>query len=221
MAYKYSNQKYSDEHMARASGRSLPISTKASIEICNMLRGAGLIRAKVILQDAISMQKPIEFKRFRNGAGHKKGIASGKFPVKAATEILKLLDNIEANAQFKGLNTSNLIINHILAQKGGNVWRYGRVRRRKMKRTNIEIVVEEKADSKKKETSSKKDIKNIAKEEKPKEGEGKVKDPKEELPVKKETKPSVPEKKATKPSPEKPKSEENPEKKSKKPDEKK
>ena len=68
-------------------------------------------------------------------------------------EIIKLMEDVEANAQFKGLNTSNLVIAHISAHKAGKAWHYGRKSRRKMKRTTIEIVVEEKA---KKEDAAKK-----------------------------------------------------------------
>ena len=143
MTAKYSNKDYVKEHMARAIGRSLPISTKVSVEICNNIKKKSLARAKQILADAISLKVPIKYTRFTNGAGHKKGIGAGKFPQKAASEILKMLLSVEANAQFKGINTSNLILKHISANNAGNTWRYGRHRRRKMKRTNIEIIVEE------------------------------------------------------------------------------
>jgi len=136
MAYKYSGE-YDEEHMARGAGVALPISTKVSIEICNNIRKKTLGRAKVILQEAASMKKPIKYTRFTNGVGHKSGMGPGRYPVKAATEILKLLETVEANAQFKGLNTSGLIITHISAKNAGNVWRYGRHRRRKMKRTHV------------------------------------------------------------------------------------
>lgn len=143
MGYNYSNKNYSKEHMARVVGRVLPISTKASIEICNNLRKKSVARAKTILKGVMTLKTPIKFTRFTSGAGHKKGIGAGKYPVKAAGEILKLLEGTESNAQFKGINTSNLIITHISAQKAGNVWRYGRFRRRKMKRTHIELIVKE------------------------------------------------------------------------------
>ena len=175
MAYKYNNQKYEKEHMAKAVGVALPISTKASIEICNNLRNKSLGRAMVILEEVISKRKPIRFTRFINGAGHKKGIGPGKYPVKASREILKLLESIEANAQFKGMNTSNLIICHMSAQNAGNQWRYGRHRRRKMKRTHIEIAVKEgvrekrekavKKTEEKKESKTAKEEKNVVKKE--------------------------------------------------------
>ena len=37
------------------------------------------------------MKKPIEYTRFTNGAGHKKGMAAGKYPINVCTEILKII----------------------------------------------------------------------------------------------------------------------------------
>ncbi len=58
---------------------------------------------------------------------------------------MNLINNVEANAQFKGLNAANLIITHINANKASNVMHFGRKRSRRAKRTNVEIVVQEKA----------------------------------------------------------------------------
>lgn len=143
MGYNYSSNAYNKEHMARAIGRGLPISTKASINICNSIKHKSVARAKVILKEAIALKTPIKYTRFTEGAGHKPGMASGKYPQRASEEILALIEAVESNAQFKGLNTSDLIITHISAQDAGNVWRYGRHKRRKQKRTHIEIIVEE------------------------------------------------------------------------------
>ena len=76
----------------------------------------------------------VPFRRFDFDLGHKKKIGPGRYPNKASREIIGLIENVEANAQFKGLNTSNLIITHISAHKAGKAWHYGRKSRRKMKR---------------------------------------------------------------------------------------
>jgi len=168
------------EHMAKATGKSLSISTKHSIEVCNYLRNKLVDDAKVILKDAIEGKKAIPFKRFCNGAGHKTGIASGKFPVNACKEILRLLEAIEANAQYKGLNTSSLKITTIKANQAARPWHYGRMTRRKMKRTHIDIIVEEtvKKDKKdvKKKTHKKKTTKEVKKSEEVKQVEKKAKE---------------------------------------------
>ncbi len=184
MANNYSSQVYNKEHMARGIGRALPISTKASIEICNSLRKKPVAKAKTMLKDAMDLKTPIKFTRFTNGAGHKKGMMAGKYPQKAAKEIFKLIESIESNAQFKGLNTSDTIIKHISAQKGGNAWRYGRFRRRKAKRTNIEIVIEEGKSKKNKDI--KKEQKEPSKEKKAEEAIASKKISKEPAPKEKE-----------------------------------
>jgi large subunit ribosomal protein L22 len=165
MEYSYALQNYDNEHMARAVGRALPVSRKASIEIGNTIRHKTVARAKTILKEVISMKAPIKFTRFTNGAGHKPGMASGKYPQKAAEHILALVEAVESNAQFKGLNTSNLIITHFAVQFGGNAWKYGRQKRRKAKRTNIEIAVAE-GKAKEKKTADKKEEKSKPKEDK-------------------------------------------------------
>lgn len=188
MPYKYANKKYEPEHMAKAVSNSLSISTKHAIEICSLLRHKELSYAKELLKKAIEKKQAIPFTRFNSDVGHKPGIGPGRYPKKASEEILKLLECIEANAQFKGLNTSELTIEHICAHKAGKAMRYGRQRGRTSKRTHVEVMVKETA--KKKEESKKPEVKGKeAKpaepkaEEKPKE----IKKAEEKAEVKKET----------------------------------
>jgi large subunit ribosomal protein L22 len=134
---------YNKEHMARVLGRSLPVSTKDSIEICSTIRKKKVAKAKEILENAARLKKAVPIRRFKGNIPHKKGIGPGRYMKKAATEILNLLEASEANAQFKGLNTSDLVIRKAVANRASTQWHYGRQRRRKMKRTNVEIIVEE------------------------------------------------------------------------------
>ena len=144
MANKYAIQDFNKELMAKALGRSLPISTKQSIEICNFLRNKTTLKAKKQLELVINKKLAIPFKRFNKDIAHRKGnIASGKFPEKASKHFLKLIENAEKNAQNKNLDTTTLLIKHICAHKASTPWHFGRHRRRKMKRTHVEIVVEE------------------------------------------------------------------------------
>jgi len=134
--------------MARAIGRSLPISFKQSIEICNFIRNKKVNYAKDILSKVVNQEQAVPFRRFNSDMGHKKNIMAGRYPNKASTKILDLINHVEANAQFKGLNTANLVITHINANKSSKVTRFGRKRSREAKRTNVEIVVQEKTDKK-------------------------------------------------------------------------
>lgn len=140
----YAFQSYDAEHMARAIGLALPISHKQSVEICNFIKNKNVDDAKKLLQSTIDKKTAIPFRRYNWDLGHKKNVGPARFPERASKEFIKLIENIEANAQFKGLNTSNLIIKHVSAHKASKAWHFGRKTRRKMKRTNIEIIVEEK-----------------------------------------------------------------------------
>ena len=135
---------YNKEHMARAIGMDLPISFKQSVEICAFIKNKSVNDAKKILQKVIEKKTAIPFRRYNWDLSHKKKIGPGRYPEKASKEFIKLIDNVESNAQFKGLNTSNLIIVHISAHKAGKAWHYGRKTRRRMKRTIIQIIVNEK-----------------------------------------------------------------------------
>ena len=150
----YTFQQYNKEHMARAIGMSLPISFKQSVEVCSYIEGKSTSDVKKLLQNVIEHKAAIPFKRFNRDLGHKKGIGPARYPEKTSGELIKLIESVEANAQFKGLNTSNLVITHISAHRPGKAWHYGRKSRRVMKRTNVEVVVEEKA---KKEIKEKKE----------------------------------------------------------------
>ena len=135
-------------------------------------------KAKDILERVLEKKQAIPFTRFTDGVGHRAGagITAGRFPEKASKEFIKLIKDAEANAQTKGLSTELKIV-HLLAHKGSNDYHYGRQRRRKYKRTHLEIVVEEQEEKK----ADKK--KNPQKTTKPK-----VKEEKDT--IKKETKPT-------------------------------
>lgn len=135
--------------MAKAVGVSLPVSTKFSVEICRWIRNRRLEEARKMLEEVIKLNKAVPFKRYNWNLGHKKtSNGPGRYPIKTSKEVLKLLKSVEANAQFTGLNTQSLVINHICAHKASSHWHYGRHRGRKMKRTTIEVVVKESAQEK-------------------------------------------------------------------------
>ena len=163
MRYRYVKKDYSKENMARVVGRSLPISTKFSVEVCNFIRNKTTGEAKEILQKVVGGKKAVPFKTFNKDLSHKRKIGPARYPKKTAEEIIKLLESAEANAQFKGINTSNLCITHINAHLASRPWRYGRQRRRKAKRTHLEIIVEEKK-AKEEGKEGKREKKSVVKE---------------------------------------------------------
>ena len=108
---QYAFKEFNAEQMAKAIGKSLPISTKQSVEICNVIRKKNLQKAKEFLNEVIAEKRPIPYKRYDRSMGHKKGpLSVGRYPIKACKNILAILDSVEANAQFKGMNTVNIPI---------------------------------------------------------------------------------------------------------------
>ncbi|GIU69303.1 MAG: 50S ribosomal protein L22 [Candidatus Woesearchaeota archaeon] len=143
------------ENMAKTSFRNINISTKHAIEIFDYIRGRPLSTAKRLLQQSIDKKRAIPIKRFTNGPGHKPGISSGRYHVKACSMILKALNAVEANAKNKGLAVQDLRLTYAVAQKAGKQWHYGRKRRALFKNTHIELGVEEVKGLSSKSSSSK------------------------------------------------------------------
>lgn len=118
---KYAYNDIDNAKTAKAVGRALKISPKHAVEICRELRGMRLEKAKAYLEEVIQMEKTVPFKRHNKKVGHRRGIKgwpSGRYPIKAANHILKVLENAEANAEYKGLDTENLLIRHISSHRG-------------------------------------------------------------------------------------------------------
>ncbi|MDP3990030.1 MAG: 50S ribosomal protein L22 [archaeon] len=131
-----------NEQSAVAKALNVPISSKQSFEISRHLRYKKTAFAKKFLEDVIALRKAVPFKRAIRDVGHKAGMSSGRYPQKAAKEFLKLIKSVEANAQNKGLSTTNLTITKLLANKASIPFQGGRFRRGS-KRAHIEIMVEE------------------------------------------------------------------------------
>ncbi len=137
-------------HEAIVKGRSLPISPKMSMMICEEIRGKRLQDAKKILQNVVDMKKPLAFRRFHKDLGHKPGMGPARYPVNASVHILSLLESVQANAENKGLNTEKLKITTAIANFAERRWHMGRQRRTKIKSAHVEIkVIEEKEETKK------------------------------------------------------------------------
>ena len=81
---------------------------------------------------------------------HKSGLHkwyAGRYPQKAARYILKVLKNLEANAEYKGLDVDKLVIVHAQAKKGRVIKRYmprafGRATPKFQQLTTVEFVAE-------------------------------------------------------------------------------
>jgi large subunit ribosomal protein L22 len=149
--WKYSVQGLDPDRTAIASGRDLRIKPKIAREICNHIKGMKLEEAKEFLEDVIQMKKAVPYYRYRGKIPHRKqlqGHDAGRFPEKAAGAILKILDSVEANAEFKGLYADRLRIIHLVAHRGRVIRKFiprafGRASPYFKNLTHIEVAVEE------------------------------------------------------------------------------
>ena len=139
------------EKTAKASGRELRVSPKHAREVCKTIKGMKLDRAKDYLRQVILKKKAVPFRRFNKKVGHRKGLDhafSGRYPVKAATQILMVLEGAEANAEYKGLDMERLKIIHASAYPGMKIKRFiprafGRSSPRFNTLSHVELVLEE------------------------------------------------------------------------------
>nr|MDO8081927.1 50S ribosomal protein L22 [Candidatus Freyarchaeota archaeon] len=136
---------------AKGSGRDLRISPKHAREICHSIKGKMLVEAKEFLEAVIDMKQMVPYKRYNKLRAHHRGLHkwyAGGYPEKAARAILKVLDNVEGIASYKGLDTDSLRIIHAAAQRGRIIKRampraFGRTSPKYRNLTHVEIVLEE------------------------------------------------------------------------------
>ncbi|MEM0202481.1 MAG: 50S ribosomal protein L22 [Archaeoglobaceae archaeon] len=147
IAYSY---KPADETKAvKAMGYEIPMSFKHAVEICRELRGKKIPQAMSFLEGVIAMRIPVPMRKYKKKVAHKNipGWYAGRYPQKAAKEILKVIKNLKANAEYKGLNADELIIVHAQAKKGRTIVRYtprafGRAVPKRKLLTTVEFVAE-------------------------------------------------------------------------------
>lgn len=144
-------------NFAEVYGKSLPISKKVSVEICDFIRNKTLHKVKLQLQEITEMKRALPVRKFTTDVGsHKPGMASGRYPIKATKSFLNLLNSLEANAGNKGLDINNLVVSFARADKAERRWHSGRKGRVKFKSTHVKLMVEERKTTTKEEVKNKK-----------------------------------------------------------------
>lgn len=148
--FDYAYQNYDSTRHVRASIREKQISHKHAREIAVKLKGLSIDKARDYLQSVIRLQRAVPFKRYKNQVGHKSdpGVMSGRYPRKSAIEFIKLLDNLEANAEYKGMDLDRLKIINATVHKGVLIKRFipramGRATPKNNVLTHVEMVAQE------------------------------------------------------------------------------
>ncbi|MBO4763157.1 MAG: 50S ribosomal protein L22 [Candidatus Methanomethylophilaceae archaeon] len=133
---------------AKALGKEMPISPKFAREVVGMIRGMKVETARQALEDVMAKKRPVPLKRYNKRVSHKAGVGPGRYPVKAATYILGVLNSAASNAEFKGLDVSNMAISTISVSRGrtipGHMPRaHGRATPWNQETVNLEIIIQE------------------------------------------------------------------------------
>ena len=153
--YSITSEELDPEKTVKASAREVRVSHKSAREVCRTVKGMMLPKAKDYLRDVIAYKKPVPYRRFTKKLGHRHGLEKafvGKYPIKAAKHVLKLLEGAEANAENKGLDIERMRITHAAISKGMMNKRYkpraqGRATPRFENLCHIEVALEEKPES--------------------------------------------------------------------------
>ncbi len=150
--YSIESEMLNPDTTAKASGRELKVSHKAAREVAKAIKGMDLAKAKEYLRDVMAKKKPIPYTRYTKKLGHKGGMENrfvGRYPIKTAEQVLRVLQAAQANAENKGLDVDRLRIMHTAAYPGMKLKRYtprahGRASPKYDITSHVEIVLEEK-----------------------------------------------------------------------------
>lgn len=145
----YSYEPTDETKAVKAMGYEIPISFKHAVEICRELKGKKIPQAMSYLEGVAAMRFPVPMRKYKKKVAHKNipRWYAGRYPQKAAKEILKVVKNLKANAEYKGLNADVLVIIHAQAKRGRTVLRYiprafGRAVPKRKQLTTVEFVAE-------------------------------------------------------------------------------
>jgi large subunit ribosomal protein L22 len=148
--FGYAFEKFDSTKHVRAAVREKDVSPKHAREIAKMIKGLSIEKARDNLQEVVSLKRAVPFRRYKNEVGHRSdtGVMSGRYPQKAAKEFIRLLDNLEANAEYKGMDLDRLKIISANTHRGVKVQRFtpramGRATPKVNTLTHIELVARE------------------------------------------------------------------------------
>ncbi|HDD39667.1 MAG: 50S ribosomal protein L22 [Thaumarchaeota archaeon] len=121
----YSLKEIDETRMVKASLREVDVSPKWSREVCKAIVGLTIPEARKLLEEVVAMKRMIPYRRYKKKrAHHAQTKGPGGYPVKVAKHMLKLLDSLEANADFKGFDPDEVVIIHAAAHKGRRIRKF-------------------------------------------------------------------------------------------------
>lgn len=125
----YSISALDPDKTVKCAGREMRISPKAAVEICTAIRGMKIAEAKALLERVMRKEKAIPYRRYKKEVPHRsfgddERWHAGRYPVRAASAILRLLEELEGNAEYKGLNVEKVKVIHAASQRGIKIKNY-------------------------------------------------------------------------------------------------
>ncbi len=107
------------ENTSKAMGKELHISRKHAHEISSAIKGMTVDAAREFLEDVALLKRAVPYRRYIRNIPHRRGgMCTGRYPQKSAKAFLRVLQNAENNARYKGLDSESLRISHITTKKG-------------------------------------------------------------------------------------------------------
>ncbi len=143
---------------ATARGRNLRVSHKDLREIARYIQGDSVEKARARLQRVIAKEEAVPFKRHTEGAAHRSGnMTGGRYPVKAAKEVLRILESAEQNALHQDMQEDTLRVYRVISNKGRNQYKPSRRRGQTMKLSHLTLTIRGKGPAQPQPQSSKDD----------------------------------------------------------------
>merc|ERR1712137_107782 len=150
---RYAREPENPTKSAKARGSYLRVHFKNTRETAGAIKRMHLKRAKSYLKNVMEQKEVVPFRRFNGSTGRKAqakawGATLGRWPKKSAEFLLQLLRNAESNAEFKGLDTDHLVIEHIMVNAAPKMRRrtyraHGRINPYMSSPCHIELVLAE------------------------------------------------------------------------------
>ncbi len=150
--FSYSFQNFDKSRHVRASLREKDISHKHAREVAVAIKGMSIEKARAFLENVVAREIAVPYRRYNNEVAHRSnvrdGFFAGRYPQKAAKEFIRLLDNLESNAEYKGMDLDRLRIASVAVHKGTKLKRFqpramGRSSPRFNTLVHVEIVARE------------------------------------------------------------------------------
>ncbi|KAF8541241.1 60S ribosomal protein L17 [Trichophaea hybrida] len=150
---RYAANPKNEAKSAKSRGSFLRVSFKNTREAAQAVSRMKLSRAIAFLENVKEHKEAVPMRRYngstgRTAQGKQFGVTRARWPVKSAEFLLGLLRNAEANADLKGLDTSNLIVSHIQVNQAPKQRRrtyraHGRINPYMSNPCHIEVIVSE------------------------------------------------------------------------------